>query len=303
MSLRAEILRFALRRFFKRPARNNTEIAAVREQADAFRRFIPYPPKGTIVSSVNAAGISSVRVATSNSRDDYHTFFLHGGGYVFGSAEHYRDFLWRIADATRARVLCIDYRLAPEHPFPAAVDDAIAAYRWLLADGADPRRLSIMGDSAGGGLAFAALLRLRDEGDVLPAAAVALSPWTDLTLGGESLRRFAESDPMLSPERARTYASWYLAGVDARQPYASPLYGDPAGLPPTLIQVGSDEMLLDDSMRMARRMRAAGCRVDLEVSPRMPHVWHLFARIIPESRRAIARIGAFLDAELHSDRS
>jgi acetyl esterase/lipase len=200
-------------------------------------------------------------------------------------------------------VLCIDYRLAPEHPFPAAVDDAAAAYRWLVAEGADPRRMAIMGDSAGGGLTLATLLRLRDEGAALPAAAVVLSPWTDLTLTNESMPRFAEADPMLSPEVAATYARWYLAGADPRNPYASPLYGDPQGLPPTLIQVGSDEILLNDGMRMAERMRAAGCRVELEVWPRMPHVWHLLVRVLPEARRALEQIGAFVRAETRPDRT
>jgi len=297
MSLRVEILRFALRRLFKRPARHNSDIAAVRQHTEGFKRFIPNPPRGTIVTRVNGLGIPAVRVATPKSRDDHHTLYLHGGGYVFGSCSHYRDFLWRIANATCSRVLCIDYRLAPEHPFPAAVDDAVAAYRWLLAQGADPHRISFMGDSAGGGLNLATLLRLRDEGTALPAAAVAMSPWTDLTLTGDSMRRFAEADPMLSPEMANAYARWYLADADPRDPYASPLFGDLKGLPPTLIQVGSDEILLDDCTRMADRLRAAGCRVELEIWPRVPHVWQLFARILPEARQAVERIGTFVDAE------
>jgi acetyl esterase/lipase len=297
MSLRLELLRFALRRLFKRPAQKNTDIASLRQRAEAFKRFIPDPPKGTIVTRVDAAGVPGVRVATLNSRNDHHVLFLHGGGYVFGSASHYRDFIWRMAETTRSRVLCIDYRLAPEHPFPAAIDDAVAVYRWLLAEGAEPSRISVIGDSAGGGLTIATLLRLRDEGTALPAAAVALSPWTDLALTGDSVRRFAEADPMLSPQAAATYARWYLAGADPRNPYASPLYGNLVDLPPMLIQVGSDEILLDDGARMAERLRAAGCRVELEVWPRAPHVWQLFARVVPEACRAIERIGDFVNAE------
>jgi acetyl esterase/lipase len=298
MSLRAEILRFALRRMFKRRNRDTADIAAVRRQVEAFKWFVPNPPADTTVTKVIAGNVRAIRVATPRSDQERHMLYLHGGGYVYGGPTYYRDLLWRIADVTRSRVLCIEYRLAPEHPFPAALDDAVAAYRWLLAEGVDPRRLAIMGDSAGGGLTFAALLRLRDENTALPAAAVTLSPWTDLTMSGESVRRFARADPMLSPEQADTYRRWYLADADPRHPHASPLFGDPTGLPPTLIQVGSDEILLDDSRRMADRMRNAGCRVSLEVWPRMPHVWHLYARVLPEAQRAIERIGAFVDAHL-----
>jgi epsilon-lactone hydrolase len=151
-----------------------------------------------------------------------------------------------------------------------------------------------MGESAGGGLVLSLLLRLRDQGAPLPAAAVAVSPWTDLALTGRSLRLNAKADPMLRSDDAPHFASCYLNGADPRSPYASPLYGDPTGLPPTLIQVGSDEVLLDDSVRMADRMRAVGCRVELEIWPRMPHAWHLWARIIPEAHTAIERVGAFV---------
>src|SRR5688572_18002086 len=199
MSLPAEIVRLALRWLFKRRARNTTDIAAVRRHVEVFKPYIPNPPSNTIVTKVVANGVPAIQVATPRSYPDRHMLYLHGGGYVYGAPTYYRDFIWRIADATRSRVLCLDYRLAPEHPFPAAVDDAVAAYRWLLDQGADPRCLSIMGDSAGGGLTFAALLRLRDEGAALPAAAVTLSPWTDLTLSGDSVRRFGNADPMLDP--------------------------------------------------------------------------------------------------------
>jgi acetyl esterase/lipase len=151
-----------------------------------------------------------------------------------------------------------------------------------------------MGDSAGGGLVFSLMLRLRDEGYPLPAAAVALSPWTDLALTGSSLRMNAACDPLLSADDPPLFVNDYLAGADPRAPYVSPLYGDPAGLPPTFIQVGSDEVLRDDAVRMADRMRAAGCQVELEIWPRMPHVWHVFVPLIPEARRAIERVGAFV---------
>ncbi len=153
----------------------------------------------------------------------------------------------------------------------------------------------MLGDSGGGGLALALGLRLRDAGAPMPAAIVALSPWTDLRLSGESVRRNAAADPMQDAAIAARFAAHYLNGADPHHPYASPLYGDPAGLPPTLIQVGSDEILRDDAVRMAERMRQAGCAVELEIWPRMPHVWHVFAPVMPEARRAIARIGAFVE--------
>jgi epsilon-lactone hydrolase len=206
----------------------------------------------------------------------------------------FRDFTWRIADAAGARVVCIDYRLAPEHPFPAAIEDATAAYRWLIAECAEPRHVAFIGDSSGGGLALASMMRLRDEGSPLPAAAVVLSPWTDLALTGQ----YGFSDPMVPIELMPRAVELYLAGADPRSPYASPLYGDPAGLPPTLIHVGSDEALRDDAVRMAERLRVVGRQVELEVWPRMFHVWHMFARILPEARAAIARVGAFLQARL-----
>jgi monoterpene epsilon-lactone hydrolase len=297
MSIRAELLRLAMRLLFKR-ANPRPDIAAIRRRLDWVKCIVPGPPRGTRVSRVMAGGVPGVEVAMARSRDDCHVLYLHGGGYVYGSPSYYRDFIWRIADASAARVLCIDYRLAPEHPFPAAVDDAVSAYRWLLAEGADSRRMAVMGDSAGGGLAYGMLLKLRDLGVPLPAAAVALSPWTDLALTGESLRLSSSADPMLTTAQARAFADSYLAGADPRTPYASPLYGDPVGLPPSLIQVGSDEILRDDADRMAERLRGAGCSIELEVWPRMPHVWQLFARILPEGRRAIERIGAFVRPRL-----
>jgi len=299
VSLRSELVRLGVRWFIK-PRRHPT-VAAARQRLLAAARWIPAPRAGTEVLSVDAGGVPGEFIATPASQPDRYVLFLHGGGYVAGWPALYRHFTWRVATAARARVLAIDYRLAPEHPFPAALDDALAAYRWLVAGMADPRRTAVMGDSAGGGLALALLLRLRDAGLELPAAAIALSPWTDLALTGGSLSLNVKSDPMLNAADARLFADCYLAGADPRSPYASPLYGNPAGLPPTLIHVGSDEILHDDAVCMAENLRAAGCRIEIEVWPRMPHVWHLFAPVLPEARQAIAHIGAFADQVLPSD--
>jgi epsilon-lactone hydrolase len=294
MSLRAELVRLGARWFIKRHGPQKATIAQMRRRAAAAKRLVPGPSAETETLDVDAGGVRAERITTPASQQDRHVLHLHGGGFITGSPSLYRHLTWRIASAARARVLSIDYRLAPEYPFPAALDDAVTAYRWLLADGADPRRVAVIGDSAGGGLAFSLLLRLRDGGFPLPAAAVALSPWTDLTLTGPSFRLNAAADPLVNVEGAAQFVGYYVAGADPRSPYISPLYGNLTGLPPTIIQVGSDEVLRDDAVRMADRMRAAGCQVKLEIWPRMPHVWHLYVPVIPEARRAIDRIGAFV---------
>ena len=298
MSLRAELVRLGLRWFVKRKIGPATTLEALRRQDAFLARLVPSPPKGTQTTHIDLDGVKAVAVVTPASLSGRLVLYLHGGGHVSGSPALYGDFTWRIAAATRARTVILDHRLAPEHPFPAALDDAVTAYRALVADGADPRRMAVLGESSGGGLVLAMLLKLRDEGFHLPAAAVALSPWTDLALTGNSLQRNAEADPMLRGSEGARLASYYLAGADPRTPYASPLYADPTGLPPTLIQVGSDEILLDDSVRMAERMRAAGCQVELEIWPRMPHTWQVWARVLPEARVAIERIGAFVQSKM-----
>ncbi|MGE5269044.1 MAG: alpha/beta hydrolase [Thiohalocapsa sp.] len=295
VSLAAELVRLGLRLMLKQRRGRRPTIAEHRAVATRFEAWVPRAPTRAVTIPAILGAVSAVRVAMPQSEPGRHVLFLHGGGYVTGSPTLYRHVSWRIAEATRAQVWLADYRLAPEHPFPAALDDAVAAWHGLLSLGADPRQVTVIGDSAGGGLALALALRLRDEGQELPAALVALSPWTDLALSGDSLRRNAAADPMLCAAIAGDFAACYLAGADPRNPYVSPLYGDPAGLPPTLIQVGSDEVLRDDAVRMAARMRAAGCPVELEMWPRMPHVWHAFAAVMPEARQAIARIGSFVE--------
>jgi epsilon-lactone hydrolase len=298
MSLRGELLRVLLRHTVKRATRVEPGIALMRREFNASKRFIGGAARGTRAVNLDAGGAEGIQITVPRSRNGHWILFLHGGGYVSGSSAFYRDFIWRIADASTAGVLCVNYRLAPENPFPAALDDAVNAYRWLLANGAAPERTAVMGDSAGGGLAFATLLRLKAQGLPLPAAAVTLSPWTDLALTGASFATNADNDPMLRPERATNCARMYLGGADPRDHYVSPLYGNLGGLPPTLIQVGSDEILLDDSVRMAERLRAAGCDVEIEIWPRMPHVWQVYARVLPEGRQAIERIGAFLQSKM-----
>jgi epsilon-lactone hydrolase len=221
--------------------------------------------------------------------------YLHGGAYVIGSAATYRELIGRLSMATGMWVLAPDYRLAPKDPFPAAVDDALAAYRWLLGAGIEPGHIAISGDSAGGGLALATLLALRDAGEQLPAAAVLLSPWTDLTCSGDSYVSRAESDPLFTREALVQLAGHYLDGADPTSVLASPIYGDLKGLPPLLVHVGSDEVLLDDSTRLAERARAAGVDVELKVWDGMWHDFQRFAgRGVIEAQESIDLIGAFI---------
>lgn len=219
--------------------------------------------------------------------------YLHGGGYVIGGLESHTAMATHIARASACDVLLIDYRLAPEHRFPAAVDDAVAAYRWLLEQGTDPGTLVIGGDSAGGGLTVATLLRLREEGAPLPAAAVVISPWADLELA-ETSREGADADPMVDVVSLRWMRDLYMGDADPRDPCATPLNGELHGLPPILVQVGEHEILLSDSRRLAASIRRAGGEVELQEWPGMVHVWHFFAGAVPEADSAVDSLGTWV---------
>ena len=242
---------------------------------------------------VDAGGVPSEWVRAPDARRDGAILYLHGGGYAIGSINTHRGLAGRISEASGLPVLVIDYRLAPEHPHPAAVEDAVAAYRWLLAQGLSPERLAIAGDSAGGGLTIAALVALRDSGDALPACAVPISPWVDMEVSAESCTTRAEADPMVTPEALKRMADWYMNGQDLRTPLASPLHADLSGLPPMLVQVGDAEVLLDDATRLVERAKAAGVDATCEVAEECIHVWHVFPGV-PESDAAVARLGQFV---------
>jgi acetyl esterase/lipase len=243
---------------------------------------------------VDAGGVPGEWITTPEAAHERAIYYLHGGGYVMGSINTHREMISRLTRAAGARALAIEYRLAPENPFPAAVEDSTAAYRWLLSTGVDPARLVIAGDSAGGGLTVATLVALRDAGEPLPAAAVCLSPWVDLEALGESMTIRAEADPMVQREGLLQTAKAYLGDADPRTPLATPLYADLGGLPPLLIQVGTAETLLDDSTRLAERAKSAGVDVALEIWDDMFHVWQFFAEMLPEGQQAIDRIGEFI---------
>lgn len=231
-----------------------------------------------------------------NGRVQGSLLFLHGGGYCFGSIKMYRDLAARLAAACQARVLLPEYRLTPEHAFPAPLEDSRAAWQWLLDHGAQPESLALGGDSAGGGLALALAMALRDADQPLPSCLVCLSPWTDLACTGPTLESHGDLDPMLPADGIRECAARYSTGQDPRDPRISPLYGELAGLPPLLIQVGTNEVLLSDSERLAAAARAAGVETTIEVWDAMWHVWHLFAWCVPEAKQAIRKIGAFVQS-------
>jgi acetyl esterase/lipase len=224
--------------------------------------------------------------------------FLHGGGYISGSIASHRHMVAQAGREARARTLALDYRLAPEHPFPAALNDAVAGYGFLLAQGFAPENIAIAGESAGGGLAIATLVSLRDAGVALPACAWCSSPWVDLEMTGGSMISKASIDPLISKPYLTELAAAYLDGADPRTPLASPLHADLRGLPPMLIQVGSAETLLDDAVRLAGAAGAADVRVTLQVWPDMIHAWHLFYQQVAAGRHALATVGAFIRAVL-----
>lgn len=250
------------------------------------------------VEPVRAPDRPAEWVLAPAARSGFVVLYLHGGGYVMGSPRSHRHLAGAIGAAAQASVLLVDYRLAPEHPFPAALDDAVAAYRWLIEQGIESSRIAIAGDSAGGGLAIATSIAARAEGLAMPAACVCLSPWTDLARTGGSIKAKSASDPLVRAGDLERFAGLYLGAASAEEPLASPLYADLSGLPPTLVQVASGEILLDDATRLAMRGDAAGVKIELEVWNDMIHVWHWFAPRLGEGREAIEKVGAFIRANL-----
>jgi epsilon-lactone hydrolase len=263
-----------------------------RANLDALGDSMPMPD-GVEVTAVDAGGVPSAWFEAAGGDGDRGVLYLHGGAYTRGSIRSHGPMCGKLAVATGARVLGVDYRLAPEHPYPAAVDDALAAYRWLLGQGLDAERVAVAGDSAGGGLTAALLLAAREAGAPAPAGAVLLSPWTDLTLSGASMDRRAAEDPLCSRETLVPSAAAYAGAEDRACPLVSPLFGDLAGLPPLLVLVGTAEVLLDDSLRFAAAADAAGVDVTLVVEDDLLHVWPLFPGV-PEADAAVGTIGQWV---------
>ena len=249
---------------------------------------------GANSEKVDAGGVPAEWIVAPGAAADRAILYLHGGGYVLGSIHSHRDMCERLSRAAQARVLALDYRLAPEHPFPAPVEDATAAYRWLIKQGFKPKKMAIAGDSAGGGLTFATLLALKKAGDPMPACATPISPWVDLEGLGDSMTSRAEIDPMVQKALIEQMAKTYIGTGNLRDPLAAPLYGDLTGLPPLLIHVGSRETLCDDAVRIAEKAKKAGVPVELDIVEGQIHVWHIFANRLDEGEQAIQKLGAFI---------
>jgi acetyl esterase/lipase len=291
---------FALRRLVKARAHNQVDIGTVRAWVNTLMGLHFLSGTGVTIRDFTDSGLRGEWLTPPGEPGGRVLLYLHGGGYFFCSPRTHRPVTVNLCRRARAYTLALRYRLAPEHPFPAALEDAVGAYLWLLDMGYHPAQIGLAGDSAGGGLALATLVYLRDSGLPLPAAAVCFSPWTDLAGTGRSLDANDEMCAMFSAQAIRRGAQIYLAGADPRSPLVSPLYADLRGLPPLLLHVSDSEVLLDDSTRLAEKAREAGVPTRLKVWPRQPHVWQLFAPVLPEGRQSLQEAAEFLCAHLRA---
>ncbi len=268
------------------------EDLSIVEQRAIFEATAAPAEADVVAVEVGVRGVPAEWISIEGQTSERVVLYFHGGAYVMGSTATHRALAGRIARASNARVLLPNYRLAPENPFPAALEDAHECWNWLVSEGYSPERMAIAGDSAGGGLALATLLALKDASDQLPACAVGLSPWTDLEGTGPTAEPGAVDDPMLSTDGLRSSGRDYAA-ADLKNPLAAPLWGNLEGLPPLLLQVGTREILLSDSTRFADKARKVGVDVTLEVEEGLVHVWQMLPGV-PEAQSAVERIGAFI---------
>jgi epsilon-lactone hydrolase len=272
----------------------------VNEQRRLLRELLsaqPLPGDVTVTEAV-LGGVPTAEITVDGVEPRHVVLYFHGGVYVMGDAFQAADLASQVGRRTGAKAISVDYRLAPEHPYPAAVDDALAAYEALLQDGTAPEDIVFAGESAGGGLAIATLVNVRDRGLPLPAAALAMSPYADLTLAGTTLETKGKADPLLSREALQARIADYTAGQDAALPLISPIFADLTGLPPLIIQAGTHEVLLDDALRLAGRAATADVAVTLDIAPGLPHVFHAYYPILDEAAAALDRAGRFLSAQL-----
>jgi epsilon-lactone hydrolase len=286
----AEVLRFYGKRAHWLPVQAQRSLAhAFLRPSSVTRRtrFEPVVARGVSAEWFHAAGADPERVL----------LYLHGGGYAIGSIDSHRAAVCRLCESAGVTGLVPDYRLAPEHRFPAQLEDAVGSYRWLLEQGIAPANIVVAGESAGGGLTMSTLYWLRDHGIALPAAAVLISPWLDLFGGGESFADNQRYDYIFAAS-LRRYRGWFAPEAMWRHPLASPLFGDPHGLPPVLLHAGGAETIRDDASRMAERLEQAGVQTELHIAEDMIHAWHLFADQIDEGAEAIAEVGAWIQARL-----
>ena len=304
-SLRSRLFRFLLKhghllRFqFKRTTIDlNTSIPRLRQEVEKTSKLFGKLPDGIEASPITIDSLLAEWILPSQAKKDKVILYFHGGGYVMGSIQAHRSIVAKFVKGSKVGALLFGYRLAPEHPFPAALDDSMTAYRWLLAEGVSPSHIVFVGDSAGGGLCLATLIALRDQDIPLPVAGVALSPWTDLKCTGESHRTKARIDPLTPKGSCTVFSKYYVGENDPCNPWITPLYGDLRGLPSILIHVGEDEVLLDDSTRFAEKAKDAGVDVTLKVEEGMFHCFPACAPLFPEAVRAMDEICTFIKTHI-----
>jgi monoterpene epsilon-lactone hydrolase len=305
-SLRSQFFIFLLkhRHWFRRKLRReivdgNTSISELRQRLESLAERFGKIPSGVEASSVIIGGLSAEWIQPTQVRDDRAILYFHGGGYVMGSSRSHRAIVAKFVAGSGIAALVFDYRLAPEHPYPAALDDSLAAYTWMLSQGFSPSNIGFVGDSAGGGLCLATLLSAREK-KLLPAAAVALSPWTDLKCTGNSYQR---KDPLVPEGSLSVFGKYYVGENDPALPSISPLYGDLAGLPPLLIYAGENESMLDDSIQFAKKARTSGVKVKLQVGKGMVHCYPALSPLFPEAKEALKDICIFLRTYIGADSS
>jgi monoterpene epsilon-lactone hydrolase len=272
------------------------DVPTLRAAFNALMAQVPVAPD-IQQKPTNVGGVSGVEVTIEGADAENVILYFHGGVYVIGSAGASVPLVGDLARRAGAKAITLDYRLAPENPYPAAVEDAQAAYEGLLGEGIDPGQIALAGESAGGGLVVATLLALREAGAPLPSCALLMSPYADLTLSGETLAGKQEVDPLLTPDALRARVPDYVGGADASDPGISPIFGDLSGLPPLLIQVGSHEILLSDAVRLAGRAAVCDVPVTLDVTPGVPHVFQAYAALLDEAGAALDRAASFLNAQ------
>jgi acetyl esterase/lipase len=293
-SLQSRIIRIILN-VRKRFINWEAPVGDFRAMVNRSARFVKLP-RDVAITTTAAAGVACEWLIPPAASPRSTILYLHGGGWTLGWTDLHRRMVGHLSRAAGCRALAVDYRLAPEYPFPAALDDCLTAYHWLLKEGTSPADIVIAGDSAGGNLTLSTLLSLRDGREPLPAAAVCISPMTDFEGSGETFR--TNKDPVVTAEFALAMCHYYADGNDLRSPLLSPLYGDLHGLPPLLLHAGGDEILLSDATRLADKARASGVAVRLSIWPGMWHVWHLLAPALPEASQAIEAIGVFVRERL-----
>ena len=296
ISFKSRFWRTILRATFKN---KKLSIAELRANGVKNSKMLGEVSKNITVEKINMEGIQAEWLIpfSSSTRSEKVILYLHGGGYVTGSIEDHRMMCGLLANATGTKVLIPEYRLAPEHPFPAALDDALKVYQWLLDQGYSSANMIIDGDSAGGGLSIATVLALKEKSGSLPAAVVCLSPWTDLALTGQSHTTKAKAEAILNKDVLHEWALCYTDESNLTNPLVSPIHGDFHGFPPLLIQVGSEEILLDDSTLLAEKAKSAGVDVTLKIWDGMWHVWQALGDLIPENKKTFEEIGQFVQRQ------